>query len=240
VFVALSARRDPSLTGQKITRERLAQAVVERVSWGPSQREKKGDAAEGQASRGSGALPASVDVILELRRYDLERREDSRRVLTAYSRYDETPGELVIKYDPASGYEAVGTKADASSADRMVWEMTVLPAHPPGITPAEVRRSWPEDAEVPKPSERTLRRDLERAVDDGALKRSGDGEKGSPYRYIARRLPMAAAAIPFLDSSHPYPPERSGIWSRYNAGQGSGEPERAFNRPTQCDAREVR
>ena len=58
---------------------------------------RKGDAGEAQASRGSGALPSFVDIILELRRYDAGRATDRRRVLTAYSRFDVTPPELVVE-----------------------------------------------------------------------------------------------------------------------------------------------
>ena len=79
---------------------------------------RKGDAREGQASRGSGALPGLVDVILELRRFDPARPEDRRRTLTAYSRFDETPGEMVIELTDG-GYRVVGSKAEALRSDRL-------------------------------------------------------------------------------------------------------------------------
>src|SRR5262249_35034846 len=57
----------------------------------------KGAGTEAQASRGSGALPGFVDVILEMRRPKNAERDCRRRELTAHSRFDETPPELVIE-----------------------------------------------------------------------------------------------------------------------------------------------
>jgi hypothetical protein len=57
----------------------------------------KSDGGEATASRGSGAPPAFVDVIVELRRHDPNDLKDRRRVLTAVGRFDDTPPELVVE-----------------------------------------------------------------------------------------------------------------------------------------------
>jgi RecA-family ATPase len=57
---------------------------------------RKSDGQEGTASRGSGALPADVDILLELRRHDAGDRHSRKRVLTGVGRFEETPGEVVI------------------------------------------------------------------------------------------------------------------------------------------------
>lgn len=45
---------------------------------------RKSDATEGQASRGSGALPGFVDIVIEMRRLAPQDREDRRRVLNLW------------------------------------------------------------------------------------------------------------------------------------------------------------
>jgi hypothetical protein len=150
---------------------------------------KKGDAGEGQATRGSGALPSFVDVIVELRRYDAERREDTRRVLTTYSRFDETPIEVVLDYVPQVGYSPQGTRADARQNGRHDTIRTCVTWEAPGQTVDEILADWPENS--PKPSRRTLAYDLD--VLAGQMKdilRSGAGKRNDPYRY--RRVDNAA------------------------------------------------
>ena len=85
------------------------------------QREVRGmsDAGEGQASRGSGALPGFVDIIVELRRFNPSQRDDTRRVLTTYSRFEESHPEKVIDLTD-DGYIDCGSKHDAARADRSV------------------------------------------------------------------------------------------------------------------------
>ncbi len=146
---------------------------------------RKGDAGEGQAARGSGALPSFVDVILELRRYDGKQPDDRRRTLTAYSRFDETPRESVIELTD-DGYRMIGKKADAGRADRQAVVAEVLPPDGPGLTAGEIRESWPEDR-IPKPGVRTLAEDLRAGADAELWTRSGNGKKGDPYRYVAAK-----------------------------------------------------
>jgi len=143
---------------------------------------KKGDAAEGQATRGTGATPAFVDIIVEMRRHDPERR-DTRRVLTAYSRYDETPLELVLDYEPGKGYRALGTKAEATATERLATVRTILPTEAPGLTVEEILTAWPDDP--PRPGERTLKADLAeaKATSGAGIACTGEGVKGDAYRY---------------------------------------------------------
>ncbi len=143
---------------------------------------KKGDAGEGQATRGSGALPSFVDVIVELRRYDAERREDTRRVLTTYSRFDETPIEVVLDYTPQVGYNAQGTRADARTNGRHDIILAVVTWEKSGQTTDEILADWPENS--PKPSRRTLAYDLDyMAGQQGDILRHGAGRRNDPYRY---------------------------------------------------------
>ena len=74
---------------------------------------RKGDASEGQSSRGSGALPGFVDTIIELRRFNAQEAEDRRRKLGGLSRFEETPAEVVIELTD-DGYKLVGSTGDAN------------------------------------------------------------------------------------------------------------------------------
>jgi hypothetical protein len=142
---------------------------------------RKGDGTEGQASRGSGALPGFVDVIVEFRRYDPAQRDDRRRVLEAFSRFDETPTEEVIELTD-DGYAGVGQKSDAKRGDRSIVIREILDAHPDGLTTKDLRDKWPQDG-IPKPGESTLAADLE-AGNGTSWDRQGKGTKGDPYVWI--------------------------------------------------------
>jgi AAA domain len=138
---------------------------------------KKGDAGQGQATRGSGAIGGFMDVLMEMRRFKPEDRDDRRRVLTGYSRFDETLSELVISYDTIKGYTAVGGRGDVRRADRLITLLPLLPTALPGKTVEELREAWPDE---PVPSKRTLQRDLGLAVSGGEVDAIGEG-KGRRY-----------------------------------------------------------
>jgi hypothetical protein len=75
---------------------------------------RKGDGDQAQASRGSGALPGFVDVIVEVRRVKNAAPGCRRRDLTAYSRFDDTPAELRIELsEDGTTYAALGTAEQA-------------------------------------------------------------------------------------------------------------------------------
>lgn len=71
------------------------------------------------ASRGSGALSAFPDILIELTRFEAGNGRDRKRVLKAKGRYDETPDELVIELT-ADGYRHVRKPEDGVGADGLV------------------------------------------------------------------------------------------------------------------------
>lgn len=145
---------------------------------------RKGDANEGQASRGSGEFPAFVDIIVELRRFAPENREDRRRILTAYSRFDETPPEMVIELTD-DGYQTVGTKAHARYADRVEVIAQLLSKSSTGMTVNEVWQAWPQGCGLPKPGKRTIENDLRQGVESKSWLMVGVGKKNDPHRFRA-------------------------------------------------------
>src|SRR5207237_1801262 len=54
----------------------------------------KGKSRAGQWSRGTGSLPASVDIVLEVHPFRAADPEDRRRLLLAHSRPEDTPRRL--------------------------------------------------------------------------------------------------------------------------------------------------
>jgi hypothetical protein len=140
----------------------------------------KGEPPLGQAARGSGALLASVDIFLEMR-HPGGNPFTRRRKLSALSRYEETPRQMLIELS-ADGlrYERL---ADASDDFHANWETVVLvlsdAAMP--LTRQEIRDAW--EPGVPKPHDATLWRWLDKAVELGLAERSGRGTRKEPYRY---------------------------------------------------------
>jgi hypothetical protein len=156
---------------------------------------RKGDGSEGQASRGSGALPGFVDVILEMRRAQPSERDCRQRKLTAYSRFDDTPGELVIELaEDGSGYRSLGTPA---AVDRQARWQTIrdrLPGEGPGQTAAEVLAAWQPEAS--KPGKRTLEQDLRQGAEAGCWSMGGGGKKGDPFRFWSNANSIPAPKDP--------------------------------------------
>jgi hypothetical protein len=156
---------------------------------------RKGDGGEGQASRGSGALPGFVDIIVEMRRVRSTDRANRQRELTAYSRFDETPAELVIELaDDGTGYRSLGSPADADRHGRWQAIGEQLPGAAPGKTPEELLADWP--AEGTKPAKRTLEMDLKQGAEVGRWSMGGAGRKGDPYRFWSHNNSIRADIDP--------------------------------------------
>jgi hypothetical protein len=140
----------------------------------------KGEPPLGQAARGSGALLAAVDIFLEMR-HPGGNPFTRRRKLFGWSRYEETPRQMLIELSAdGTRYERL---ADASEDFHAAWDTVcrVLSTSALPLTRQQLRAGWPDD--LPKPNETTLWRWLDRAVELGLVERRGKGTKKEPYRY---------------------------------------------------------
>lgn len=140
----------------------------------------KGEPALGQAARGSGALPASVDIVLEMR-HPGGNPFTRRRKIFGWSRHDETPRQMLMELsEDGRTYERL---ADTSDDFHENWEtvLQVLSAMPEPLTQTEIRNAWPPDST--RPHETTLWRWLDKAVAMGLAVRVGKGTKREAYRY---------------------------------------------------------
>jgi RecA-family ATPase len=163
----------------------------------------KGDPPVGQLARGSGALMAAADILLELRYYPKAPEDDRRRWLQALSRFPETPRQKVIEWTAdGTDYVARGTFQEEEFAAH--WEVLrpLLAAAKWKSSRLDIRQRWPGDE---RPDKVSLARWLERAVELGLLRKDGRGNKSLPYRYwlpereeVWRQDPIAAALMPEL------------------------------------------
>ncbi len=143
----------------------------------------KGPMGQGKSSRGSGALPGFVDILLEFGRFAPDRPEDTRRVLMGLSRYKETPPEVVIELGD-SGYVATGTMAKSALEDRYKVILSMLSDVP--MTRKEIAQAWPEGCAVPKPSETGLKMALSSLEREGRLVVITGDTQRAPFRYVRK------------------------------------------------------
>jgi len=143
---------------------------------------RKADGTEGRAGRGSSALPAYVDILVEMRRKDGEA--GSRvRTLRGYSRHKETPQSMLIELNlDGDGYRVLQSPADAQLSDMGRIVQSLLEQKRESMTVPEILSVWPKTALHPQV--RSLHNLLKQHL--GVFwKREGDGTRASQYRYIA-------------------------------------------------------
>jgi hypothetical protein len=162
------------------------QALSERTAVLVVHHLRKADGTEATAARGSGALPAFVDTILELRRFDATDRNDTRRVVTAFGRDDETPPELVIKLERESGeYDLVGDRRDMAKREIRDVLLEILPRARPGFTFDDLKEKWPGTC----PKRATLAEVLAEGTDRNEWIRDGEGVRGRPLSFWIQERP---------------------------------------------------
>ena len=176
---------------------------------------RKETPAEGMAARGSGALSAYADIIVEM---DCCRRSrpgnDRRRALAAFSRFDDTPRDLVIELNAAgTDYEARGEAAHDEFLDCWSRLHAVLLAARGKLTRRELAASWP-DADGPPPAEASL----------GPLPESRPGPRPAPLRRRRyERIPpalLAARGGRTLEPRPDLPPPGGGPAAARTTGPG--------------------
>ena len=178
----------------------------------------KVDGSEGRAARGSTAIGAAMDVLLELRRFKPDELDDRRRVLSGLGRFDEIPSEVVIELaEDGSGYTASGDKKAVAAREIHGAIQDVLPEGQPGMTTDDVLAALPK-------SDRRRTADVKKAlregVETGTWQRSGTGKKGNPFRFWSDSVPAVpkprngiAGGTGFI----PFPPPVGGNGNGINA-----------------------
>jgi hypothetical protein len=142
----------------------------------------KGKARAGQWSRGTGALPASVDIVVEMHAFQPDEPDDRRRWLLGHSRHEETPRRLLIEWTAdGADYRVLAEPPDEDFERGWSAIRRVLSAREAPQTAAEILRTWPPTS--PPPSRATLHRWLARAVQRRLLRCEATKRRNAPYRY---------------------------------------------------------
>jgi uncharacterized metal-binding protein len=142
---------------------------------------RKADGDEATGSRGSGAITAWVDEIIEMRRVNPKNRDDRQRILTCVGRADDLVSELVIELDSASGaYVGKGDRQHATSSDIKETVALILPHERPGLDFDGIKAAWPNDR---FPRKCAVLDALTDGFGSGAWMRDGTGKRGNPYKY---------------------------------------------------------
>jgi hypothetical protein len=170
----------------------------------------KFDGKQATASRGSGALTAFVDTIVELRRYDPDSSTDRKRVLTCSGRSAEAMCEQVVELTAdGTEYAAHGDKQQVKTADLTRTIQNILPPEEKdALDYTAIRKEWPEEGE---PRKKTVMAALRGGV-GRTWKQTGRGVKGDPERYWcpeSLRLPAQEDVLAF-PSPHPGPHPAAG------------------------------
>jgi hypothetical protein len=142
----------------------------------------KGKARTARWSRGTGSLPASVDIVLEMHHHRPDDPYDRRRLLLTHSRHEETPRRLLFEWHPdRADYSVLDENYDEEFNQAWSAIHRVLSEHEDPQPARQILRNWPPDATLP--SRATLQRYLARAVESGLLKCEVSPQRNAPYLY---------------------------------------------------------
>lgn len=149
---------------------------------------RKGGAVEiADAGRGSSAFSGAVDVVLRLARKDGASRP-TIRVLSALSRFDDTPAELVIERTE-QGYIVLGDELDYEIGRAREAIRDALADSPDGLTMKDLA----DQSGMPRS---TLQLAIAQLADrDGQIERTGRGVRGDPHRFRAVSVFVSAAPL---------------------------------------------
>jgi hypothetical protein len=120
---------------------------------------RKAGGEEGIASRGSTAFGSAVSIVLEITRKERDNPNNSQRVLKTFSRFEESPPEIVIEL-VGDKYETLGTSAEVSRQARLDKVLSIIPVAPKGITTQDVLDAWEVEELGKKPSRSSIVRYL--------------------------------------------------------------------------------
>lgn len=143
---------------------------------------KSADGGAGQSARGSGALSGAADILAEFKLFDTARHEDPRRKLRGLSRFEETPGDIVIELTE-DGYRTIGKTQEADRQTQIGTVRGILDKSDASMTADDVRDKWL----APKPSISTVKRVLSDGFKNQEWGRTGSGNRGQPFRFSSLR-----------------------------------------------------
>lgn len=150
----------------------------------------------GSSSRGSSAFGGAVDIILQLKKAEGNARP-TLRVLSALSRFDDTPVEITIErqdgefilLEPKQAFERTRIKAFitdmAARQERYAQSLDDI---------------W---AEIPNAKRSSVNDALKELVTEGILQRIGSGTRGKPYLFWMINEPETVQNMILLEQKKP-------------------------------------
>lgn len=130
---------------------------------------RKSGGDQGTATRGGGGIGSRADILIECSRLDAENPNDTQRVLRTYSRFEESPPELVVEL-VGDEYLPRGTRSEVSKEAKLQIVLHTLQGQG-DLTVNEILDNW--DTESKKPVPRTIRNYMESLLQDGRVIQSG-------------------------------------------------------------------
>lgn len=132
---------------------------------------RKSGGDQGTATRGGGSIGSRADILVEYNRLDFQNPNDKQRVLRSYSRFDETPPELVIEL-VGDEFIARGTRSEVSKEAKMQIVLHILEDQP-DLTIKEIADAWDINTLGSKPVTRTIRNYIDDLLKDGRVNQTG-------------------------------------------------------------------
>ncbi len=132
---------------------------------------RKSGGSEGTATRGGGGIGSRADILIEYTRLNPESVNDPQRVLRSYSRFEETPPELVIELT-ADGFIPRGTKSEVSKELKMQNVLKILQEQA-NLTVKEIAQAWDTDLHGPRPTDRTIRNYIYTLLNERRINQTG-------------------------------------------------------------------
>lgn len=165
--------------------------------------DRKSGGEVGASSRGSSAFGGAVDIILQLKKAEGNARP-TLRVLSALSRFHETPQEVTVEWNEDGAFTVLGPD--------QAYEKNRIRSAILDIAPRNEAESLTGDdfwQQIPKSKRTTVFDALKAMVADGLLRRAGNGTKGDPHVFwvanepdeVAAMSKMTAVHLPKMDSS---------------------------------------
>jgi len=172
---------------------------------------RKTDATGALATRGSGALGAIADILVEMRRLSPDLH-DTRRTLTVYSRF----GCEQFTIDWQGGCYVVGDSAPAVAGRELTVLAALAKAGEQGLTVDEL-------AEATGLSRTTISRVLADLAERGKVNRTGVGGRGTPYRWFVTSTDQPPLT-PGTDFVHHHIRVERGEQNRYSESRDDTTP----------------
>ena len=155
---------------------------------------------EGRASRGSSAIPAQVDQIMEFQRVDSLSYKNTQRKLSAFGRLQNDITEIVIELDETgTKYNVLGSPLEVSKNARKKELVRIFETEKKPLCTKEILQIWTNRNSNLAPSQNTINRYIQELINEEII------HKGKEEIHNKRSVPYYKINST-QTSPHPYIP----------------------------------